>query len=114
MREYLLCSAPAKTTDDYTMTIQISGLMHAAAGRLLTNSLGMICNASDAVYSTDYTCRFYVYLSSKQPDCIIKPAGTYLTVYHHSPYEMLPSSYQKETDILCTDLSFGRGKMDLR
>lgn len=94
-KNYLLCSPPAETTDDYAMTVHIGDLIHAAAGKLLTNSLGMICNADDAACSTEYSCCFYVYVSSKQQDCIIKPAGTYLTAYHNGPYETLQSTYQK-------------------
>lgn len=94
-KNYLLCSPPAETTDDYTMTVHIGDLIHAAAGKLLTNSLGMICNTDETACSTKYSCRFYVYVSSKQQDCIIKPAGTYLTAYHNGPYETLQSTYQK-------------------
>lgn len=71
-KNYLLCSPPAETTDDYAMTVHIGNLIHAAAGKFLTNSLGIICNSDEAAYSTKYSCRFYVYVSSKQQDCIIK------------------------------------------
>lgn len=51
-KSYLLCSPPAETTDDYAMTVHIGDLIHAAAGKLLTNSLGMICNADKVSVQT--------------------------------------------------------------
>lgn len=63
-KNYLLCSPPAEITDDYAMTVHIGDLVHASAGKLLTNTLGMICDADEAACSTEYSCRFYVYVPS--------------------------------------------------
>lgn len=77
------------------MTVHISDLIHSAAGRLLANTLGMTCATDEAACSTEYSCRFYVYVSSNQQDCMIKTAGTFLTAYHSGSYKTLQSTYQK-------------------
>lgn len=88
----LLCSQPVSPEDDYGMTAAIGSLVRSANGQTSANTLGMICNLSQALHQDLCPCRFYIPAATKK--CRrIKPAGTYLTTYHRGTYETLVHSY---------------------
>lgn len=90
----LLCSDIVTEIDDYTMTTVIGELIHSSIGKTSSNTLGMTCKRKDAVCSETYPFQFYLYASPrKRVKGTEKPAGDYLTTYHHGPYETLCNSY---------------------
>lgn len=95
-KSFLLCSDVVLKPDDYTMTKAIGDLIYLSREKTTSNTLGMVCNAIDAVNLDNYPFQFFLYTSSqKQKNCQTKLAGTYLSTYHKGEYETLGNCYKK-------------------
>lgn len=91
----LLCSNLMLQAENYAMTMEIGNLLQAARGKIASNTLGMLCSRTSACSAEEYPFCFYIETTVSKTERIhVKPAGNYLSTYHHGAYETLAESYQ--------------------
>nr|WP_122011613.1 MerR family transcriptional regulator [Maliibacterium massiliense] len=94
----LLLSSQAPGADDRSMTLCISQLFKRSADeRIATHHTLGAMQPTLAVRAGDFSAytHFYLQLLGSRKGGYVRPAGNYLTTYHHGDFDSVKGSYQR-------------------